>query len=106
MRFSCTTELEKRALAFAGFVVNRASVASGLESPEATATLLADRIGAELAKKLASTCLDMDARAREDAAAIGRLRRDARWEGYVGVVPREVEEIHDLAGLRAVGAHF
>ncbi len=99
-------ELGKRALSFTGFVVNRANVGSGVESPEAVAKLVEGAIGGELAKKLAATALDMNARAREDAAAVSRLRRDARWEGYVGIVPREVEEIHDLDALRALSRHL
>lgn len=99
-------ELGKRALSFTGFVVNRASVGSGVDSPEAAAKLMESVIGGPLAKKLAETALEMDARAGEDVAAISRLRRDAHWEGYVGVVPREVEEIHDVAALRALARHL
>jgi anion-transporting ArsA/GET3 family ATPase len=100
--------LEKHALDFLGFVVNRTSEPSGLVSPESSARAATDsgHVSKELAKKLAEACEAMDARAKEESTTISKLRRDARWDGYVGKVPREASEIHDVEGLRGIARYL
>ncbi|MBC7792337.1 MAG: ArsA family ATPase [Clostridia bacterium] len=96
--------LQKHTLDFLGFVVNRTSEPSGLVSPELSARAASDsgHVTRQLAKKLAAAALSMDARVRDETANIAKLRRDARWDGYIGLVPREAAEIHDIDGLRAL----
>lgn len=100
--------LEKRTLDFLGFIVNRTSEPSGLNSPESFAQAASDsgQISQALAKKLTEACAEMDARAKEESASIAKLRRDTRWDGYIATIPRETDEIHDIAGLRNLTRHF
>ncbi|MEO0815259.1 MAG: hypothetical protein AAFY60_20530, partial [Myxococcota bacterium] len=58
-----------------------------------------------LAQKLVSEAKDLEHRADRDREAIGELKRRARWDGFVGTIPREIDEIHDLEALaRLAGA--
>ncbi len=102
-------EISRRGVNFAGFLVNRVYRPTGLESPQAAATIVREaapdepQVGA-LAEKLVAEAEALDERARKDSDAIEALRKRARWKGFVGTIPREIHEIHDLVALGNLAA--
>ncbi|MEM6734331.1 MAG: ArsA-related P-loop ATPase, partial [Myxococcota bacterium] len=102
-------EIERRGVQFSGFLVNRVYRATGIESPDAAAEMFRqaapDDAGVvALAEKLVSEAEALDERAAADAKTIESLRRRARWKGWVGTIPRETHEIHDLEALGQLAA--
>ena len=97
-------EIDHRRIPFGGFVVNRVHSASGLMEPErARAAIRAaganDPVADSLADKLYGACADIDRQAALDQAAIGELRRESDWRGYIGELPALGDEVLSLKGL-------
>jgi anion-transporting ArsA/GET3 family ATPase len=88
-------------LPFAGAVVNRVHAVE----PGATAEGLEGFAGEELAHKVADSLTDNRRLAERDRANLGALKRRLRRKPMIQV-PELDEEVHDLSGLRAVGAHL
>lgn len=102
-------EIARRGVRFSGFLVNRVYRPTGLERPEEAASMVLEAAPDEpqvdaLAKKLVAEAEALDERARQDTVAIEELRRRARWKGFVGTIPREIHEIHDLEALGRLAA--
>ena len=88
-------------LPFGGVVVNRVHVVER----GATADGLAELAGQELARKVADSLADNRRLAEGDRANLEMLRR-ALGRKPMAEVPELEGEVHDLAGLRAVGGHL
>ena len=98
---------------FAGVVVNR--IAEGIRSSDgrearrglgpAGRRQLAERLGEELAEKVAATLDDWRRLALRDADSVARLDRELPGAPVL-LVPNLEQEVHDLAGLASVNRHL
>jgi hypothetical protein len=105
------SEIARRGITFGGFIVNRVHLGSGLADPDRAAQAVrtagaGDPAAARLAEKLVRAAGQLDERAREDLAAIERLREETGWDGAVAMLPRQEAEVHNLGALDQIAGFF
>ncbi|MED5465407.1 MAG: ArsA family ATPase [Myxococcota bacterium] len=97
-------EIQRRGISFGGFVLNRTRVGLGIEELDGALNKLREAgedspSAGSLVTKLRQLVVAHEEEARHDLAAIERLRREASWEGFLGILPRQIGEINDLPSL-------
>ena len=97
-------EIQRRGISFGGFVLNRTRVGLGIEELAGALNKLREAgedspSAGSLVTKLRQLVVAHEEEARHDLAAIERLRREASWEGFLGILPRQIGEINDLPSL-------
>lgn len=102
-------EIERRGVRFGGYLVNRMGRSSGVVDPVEAAASLTQALGSHeaakrLADKLASAAVEQDERVRTEGLLVRRLLDETGWKGFVARVPREADEVHDLAALAKVAS--
>jgi anion-transporting ArsA/GET3 family ATPase len=99
-------KLREARMPFGGLIVNRVQLGDDLgEDPHAVEAALVDRLGEELARKVAQTYAEAQALARRDAEAIERLVAEVGGPAPV-IVPQVGGDVHDVDGLVAVHGYL
>ena len=109
-RFLCK-EIRDRGIQFSGFVVNRASPGAELEALGEAFDSLKKQAGddpaaAEFFEQLTRLAELKAAQGAEDWRLIRQLRQDTAWDGFLGVLPKQTQEITDLNSLHGLALQF
>jgi anion-transporting ArsA/GET3 family ATPase len=97
--------LREEDLPFGGMVVNRVRPPLGVRPSSQLERSLADALDPALAAKVARTVAEEEALAGRDAANMEELGRVLRRSPMIAV-PELGDDVHDLAGLRALNRHL
>ena len=104
-----SNEIQGRGIQFSGFVFNRTRKTIGVEELDQAVAALRKQAGdnpnaESFLKKLQVLVTSNEADAEGDMNLILKLRKDASWEGFLGVLPRQIQEINDLPSLYGLAA--
>jgi anion-transporting ArsA/GET3 family ATPase len=98
-------KLREAGMAFGGLIVNRVTVADGVDPEAVQAQLVAEGLDDALAAKVAQSAADHRRLATRDAQQIERLKAELDEPDPI-VVPRLDGEVQDIDGLLALYRHL
>ena len=107
---SClAVEIQRRGICFKGFILNRITeelVSDGFEA--ALTTVREAGAGSPalegLLAKLKALGQENVRAVGHDQAAIAELRDSSAWEGFLGLLPRQIGEVNDLPSLHGLAS--